>query len=525
MNLTRIARLIFAHRMHEVESWKGREVSLQQRLLSRMLQQARETSFGKDNGFADIVSSVSEGTKIDLPALAERFAATVPLRAYEDFREDVMRMIEGEKDILWTGTCTHFAQSSGTTGGRSKYLPITEEGLKLNHYKGAACSVALYLKSNPASRMFAGKGLVLGGSFATEVETVRKGVVVGDLSATLIERINPLANIFRVPDKHTALLPDWQEKLPLIARKAADADITNLSGVPSWMMQVLLKVLEIKGATTLREVWPHLEVFFHGGISFAPYREEYRHLCEGLDMHWSEVYNASEGYFGVQDGESDSPALTLLVDAGVYYEFLLLGSDKPVGISDLVPGRVYELVITTVNGLWRYRLGDTVRIESADPLRFTVAGRTKSFINAFGEELMEDNAERALAEACSLEGCSIHNYTVAPVYAHDRVKGRHQWLIEWKRKPKDTESFARVLDERLRALNSDYDAKRSHDIFLDPLMVTPVPRGTFERWLAASGNGKIGGQRKIPRLSNDRAIADSIESLLQPGSSSCPQLL
>lgn len=502
MSLTKIARLAFAPKVREVDSWTGREAGLQERLLARMLHKARNTSFGKTNGFAHLIADSSSG-------LAERYAETVPLRSYEDFREDVMRMIEGDKDVLWPGVCNHFAQSSGTTGGRSKYIPITEDGLKNNHYKGASYSVALYLHSNPDSRMFSGKGLILGGSFATEVVAVRKGVVVGDLSATLIERINPVINHFRVPDKHTALLEDWQEKLPLIARKAAEANITNLSGVPSWMMQVLLKVLELRGARSLKEVWPNLEVFFHGGISFAPYRREYDRLCEGLDMHWSEVYNASEGYFAVSDC-SGAKGMRLLVDTGVYYEFLPLGTETPIPLSELQEGKVYELVVSTINGLWRYRIGDTVRVESVKPLRITVAGRTKSFINAFGEELMEDNAERALAEACRLTGASILNYTVAPVYAHGRQKGKHQWIIEWKEEPDSTDEFTELLDHHLRMLNSDYDAKRSHDIFLDLPDVVTVPRGTFERWLSTSGSGKLGGQRKIPRLSNDRSIADAI---------------
>lgn len=507
--ITRIARMIFEAKVREVESWKGREASFQSALLARMLHKARNTKFGKENNFSDILSSGPATT------LTERYAASVPLRTYEDFRDDVMRMIRGEKDILWTGVCNHFAQSSGTTGGRSKYLPITEDGLKNNHYKGASYSVALYLHTNTHSRMFSGKGLILGGSFANEVVDMRKGVVVGDLSATLIERINPVVNFFRVPDKHTALLADWQEKLPLIAEKASKADITNLSGVPSWMMQVLLRVLEIRKADSLKQVWPGLEVFFHGGISFAPYREEYNRICRGLDMYWSEVYNASEGYFAVtarpQHSSDASPsAMTLLVDTGVYYEFLPLGSETPVHLDDLQPGKVYELVVSTINGLWRYRIGDTVRVESLAPLCITVAGRTKSFINAFGEELMEDNAEKALAAACSVSGASISNYTVAPVYAHGSDKGRHEWLIEWKNRPADIDAFVKTLDDNLRRLNSDYDAKRSHDIFLDKPLVTDVADGTFHRWLSTVGSGKLGGQRKIPRLSNDRSIADAI---------------
>ena len=508
MDLTSMAKLAFAKNVRDAASWKGREAFFQASLLLHMLHKAADTRFGKSNGFKDIIES-SAASPLSLP---EIYSSAVPLRQYEDFREDVMKMIDGEKNVLWPGVCSNFAQSSGTTGGRSKYLPITEEGLHKNHYRGASFSVGLYLHSNPSSRMFSGKGLILGGSFATEVDIIREGVVVGDLSATLIERINPLANYFRVPDKHTALLSDWQDKLPLIAEKAAKANITNLSGVPSWMMQVLLKVLEITECESLKDVWPNLEVFFHGGISFAPYREEYNRLCKGLDMHWSEVYNASEGYFAVGDN-TGAPGMLLLVDCGVYFEFLPLGADKVVSLSDLQPGKVYELIVSTINGLWRYRIGDTVRIESVDPLRISVAGRTKSFINAFGEELMEDNAERALAEACRISGASIHNYTVAPVYAHGKEKGRHQWIVEWKKKPADISSFAVELDTQLRKLNSDYDAKRGHDIFLDIPDVVSVPKGTFHKWLASSGSGRLGGQRKVPRLSNSRDIADSILSL------------
>lgn len=504
--LTKIARLAFAGNIKEVNSWNGREGEFQQRQLASMLSKARDTKFGKANGFTDILNRAKTS---GIDSLASAYAETTPLRNYEDFREDVMRMVEGEKDVLWPGLCRNFAQSSGTTGGRSKYIPITEDGLKYNHYKGATYSVALYLNSNPSSRMFSGKGLILGGSFATEVVKMRKGVVVGDLSATLIERINPLINFFRVPDKRTALLEDWQEKLPLIARKAADARITNISGVPSWMMQVLLKVLEIKGASSLKEVWPGLEVFFHGGISFAPYREEYNRICQGLDMHWSEVYNASEGYFAISDN-SGQPGMTLLVNSGVYYEFLPLGSETTVSIDKLEKGKVYELVVSTINGLWRYRIGDTVRIESVAPLKISIAGRTKSFINAFGEELMEDNAEKALAKACAETKASIHNYTVAPVYAQGTRKGKHQWLIEWIQQPSSIETFTEILDRELRSLNSDYDAKRSHDIFLDAPLITTLPAETFHRWLTTFGSGKLGGQRKVPRLNNTRDIADAI---------------
>lgn len=510
MDFTWIIRKVFSRMARNAESWNGKEPQLQRALLAGLLRRARSTAFGRSNGFSSILGEDRASLHDDdlLRLIEERFIERVPLRSYEDFREDIMKMISGQPDILWPGVCSNFAQSSGTTGGRSKYIPITEDGLRHNHYKGASYSVALYLMDNPASRMFSGKGLILGGSFATEVVEMKKGVMVGDLSATLIARVNPLVNMFRIPDKHTALMENWSQKLPLIAEKASKSNITNLSGVPSWMMQVLLKVLEIKGADSLKEVWPNLEVFFHGGISFSPYREEYLKLCEGLDMHFSEVYNASEGYFAVS--KQDCKGMLLLVDSGVYYEFLPLGADKPVSIHDLQKGKIYELIVSTVNGLWRYRIGDTVRIESIEPLTISIAGRTKSFINAFGEELMEDNAEKAVAEACRLTDSSILNYTVAPIYAHGKDKGRHQWLIEWKKKPASIDEFTHILDINLRKVNSDYDAKRNHDIFLDIPEVVSLPHGSFLRWLSSSGSGKLGGQRKVPRLSNTREIADEI---------------
>ena len=503
MDLTAIARHIFAFRSREMASWCGREGEFQKRLLIRMLQKSRSTVFGRDHGFSEILESHDP---------VEEFRNSVPIRDYEAFRSYIVKMMDGAHDVLWPGKCDYFAQSSGTTGGRSKFLPVTKDSLKLNHYKGASCTVALYLDENPKSRLFSGKGLILGGSFATDFHPHRNNVRIGDLSASLIQQINPLANLFRAPDKKTALLEDWTVKLPLIAEKAADSNITNLSGVPSWMMRVLIKVLEIKNADNLKEVWPNLEVFFHGGISFAPYRDEYAKICRGLDMHWVEVYNASEGYFATGD-TTDGAGMLLLVDAGVFFEFLPLGAEKTVGIDSLQIGKVYELVITSCNGLWRYRTGDTVKIESLAPLSITVAGRTKSFINAFGEELMEENAERALSEACRQTGASVANYCAGPLYAHGREKGHHQWIIEWNREPDSVERFADILDEELRKINSDYDAKRGHALFLDAPEIIVARHGLFDLWLSESGNGKLGGQRKIPRLHNTREIIDRLIAL------------
>lgn len=492
-------------KVKEIHSWEGNESDLQRRMLVKLLEKAASTEYGRKYGFGDIAASTD---------VEEVYRKEVPACDYEQIRSFVMQMVKGEPNVLWPGHCRNFAQSSGTTGGRSKYIPITDDGLRENHYKGASCSVAAYLASNPESKMFSGKGLILGGSFANslDVEEHKPEIMVGDLSATLIQRINPFVNHFRVPDKSIALMEDWEEKLPLLAEKAAASNITNISGVPSWMLRVILKVLELKQTEKLKDVWPNLEVFFHGGISFAPYREEYNRLCEGLDMHWSEVYNASEGYFGFGDC-TGQPGMLLLLNSGVYYEFMPLGSEEAIGVDQLKEGKVYEMVVSTCNGLWRYRIGDTVRIESIKPLRISVAGRTKSYINAFGEELMEENAECAIAAACKKCGCQIINYTASPVYAHGNERGRHQWIIEWRRKPESEEKFAEVLDEELRKLNSDYDAKRAHDIFLDLPEVVSARHGLFDKWLSRQGSGKLGGQRKIPRLNNSREIADRLIEL------------
>lgn len=506
IDFTPIARLVMGNRSRRISSWEGREGEIQQRQLLRLVRHASDTEFGRNNGFRDVAESKEP---------CRCYRNLVKTSDYEDFRTDIMRMTEGEPDLLWPGKCCNFAQSSGTTGGRSKYVPITPEGLKINHYGGAADSVGCYLLANPRSRLFSGKGFILGGSFETELKPSDPHVRVGDLSATLIDRINPLANLFRVPSKQTALLSDWSIKLDALADESVNANVTNLSGVPSWFLKVLQKILEKTGKEQISEVWPDLEVFFHGGISFEPYREEYRHICSSPKMHYFETYNASEGFFAVQRGlgEGRQP-MQLLLDCGVYYEFMPLGGTEPVGVEEVEPGKVYELIITTVNGLWRYHLGDTVRIESRSPLLITIAGRTKSFINAFGEELMENNAEQAIAMTCRDTGASVRNYTAAPVFADNQTRGCHQWLIEWIREPRDKDEFAMLLDSNLQRLNSDYAAKRSGTIFLDPPMITDAPRGLFDRWLHHRGNGKLGGQRKIPRLSNDRTIITSMLSMI-----------
>lgn len=475
----------------------------QMRILRQLLRRARHTLVGRRYGFGAIGSY-------------RQFASALPLSEYEDIRPDVMRMVAGEADILWPGHCRRFAQSSGTSGGKSKYIPVTDDGLRHNHYDGAAVSVAQYLSLYPDSRLFAGKALILGGSFANELNITAPDICVGDLSATLIDRINPLVNFFRVPGKDIALMPDWNKKLPALAKAAMHCDITNISGVPSWFMTVLRTVVEEAGATTIHDVWPNLEVFFHGGIAFGPYRDQYRAITAPARMRYCENYNASEGFFAAQDTR-EGGSMRLITDAGVFFEFV-----RPEDIGDpharavpaweVEPGRTYAMTISSCNGLWRYIIGDTVRIESVEPLRISIAGRTNSFINAFGEEVMVWNADEALARACRRTGAAAADYTAAPVYASCGTKGHHQWLIEWTTPPAcGNEAFADILDSELQAVNSDYQAKRAGNIFLARLELTEAPQGLFDRWLASTG--KLGGQRKIPRLCNDRHIIEKILAL------------
>lgn len=489
-------------RIKESGNFEKYEDEIQFAQLKKLLKSAAETEYGKRYGFKQICSY-------------NDYRSQVPLVRYEDIRDYVMRMLKGEKDILWHGVVKNYAQSSGTSDGKSKYIPITQEGFRHCHYQGTFDTVAHYLKLNPDSRVFDGKAFILGGSFANEIHP-GNNVKVGDLSANLIDNMNPLANLVRIPSKQIALLEDWSVKLPALAEASLNQNVTNISGVPSWFLSVIKEVLKRKGVDNIHDVWPNLEVFFHGGISFRPYREQYNAITDYSKMHYLETYNASEGFFAVQTSW-DSPGMMLIPDSGIFYEFIPLSeTDKEfpetVAIDGVEKGKTYELVISSSNGLWRYRLGDTVRIEQTNPVKITIAGRTKHFINAFGEELMVYNADEALERTLKECGGAIANYTVAPVFATRTSKGRHEWLIEFEQMPDNMEQFAETLDRHLKEANSDYEAKRFQNLFIDRLTIVTARHGIFDEWLKNRG-GKLGGQRKIPRLSNDRTIMEELLKL------------
>ena len=497
MSITSIIRPFLVKRAGRLDRYATQTADIQQRVLQQLLSKAADTEYGQRFGFDSIRSY-------------DDFAQRVPLNSYEELKGYIDRMRHGEKHVLWPGQVQWYAKSSGTTNDKSKFIPVSKQCLHDTHYAGGTDAVCLYLRNNPKSRLFDGRALILGGSHAPNYNLPHS--LVGDLSAILIEHINPLVNLVRVPSKRVALLADFEEKRDLIARRAMQCRITNLSGVPSWMMAVITRVLEFSGKDTLDQVWPHLEVFFHGGVAFTPYREQYQRLIPSQGMHYMETYNASEGFFGLQNDPTD-PAMLLMIDYGVFYEFIPL---EEVGRPDAhaLPlwqvecDRQYAMVISTSGGLWRYQIGDTVRFTSTEPYKFVISGRTKSFINAFGEELVVDNAEKGLQEACRLTGARVSEYTAAPVFMDNAGRCRHQWVVEFDKAPADTEAFARCLDEALQRINSDYEAKRYKDITLQRLELISAPRGLFNEWLKS--RGKLGGQHKVPRLSNNRDIIEQV---------------
>jgi len=497
-------KVAFVRRTRQIKKYAAHAVKIQDEQLYKLVRKAKNTEFGQRYGFAE------EGfSYID-------FSNRVPLSTYDEIKPWIEQMLKGEKNILWPGLCKWFAKSSGTTSDKSKYIPVTDYALKHTHFRGGTDSVVIYLMLNPNSRIFTGKGLILGGSFTREF--FPKGIKCGDLSACLIQNVPSPVNHVRTPHKKIALMSEWESKLRALTLNTMNVNVTSISGVPSWMMGVLKEVLKQKNAKDITEVWPNLEVFFHGGIAFGPYRDQYNKLIPSPNMHYLETYNASEGFFGIQNSWDDH-SLLLLIDNRIFYEFIPMeefsddtSSMKAIPLKDIEIGKNYAMVITTP-GLWRYIIGDTVKFTQKNPYKFIITGRTKAFINAFGEELMVSNADEALEMTCKELNAQIAEYTAAPTFAQDNKKARHSWIIEFTKQPEDLELFAEILDKNLQKVNSDYEAKRYKGIFLDRLELTPAPSGTFNSWLKMK-KGKLGGQIKIPRLSNSRNYYEELLKLI-----------
>lgn len=503
--LTEIARKVLLRRMTDIERYATDAVGIQRGVLQHLISRAQMTEYGRNHMFGAVRSY-------------DDFRRYVPINGYDQLKNDIERMRHGEENILWPGKVRWYAKSSGTTNDKSKFIPVTREGLDRIHYAGGTDTVRIYLNNHPESRLLDGRGLILGGSHSPNYSLPNS--LVGDLSAIMIENINPLVNMVRVPSKRTALLSDFELKRERIANEVVGKNVTNLSGVPSWMMSVLVKVLEISGKESIDEVWPNLEVFFHGGISFGPYRSQYEKLIRSKKMNYMETYNASEGFFGIQNDPRDH-AMLLMIDYDIFYEFCPMDAmnddgtvrdaSKIVDLSGVELYKNYALIISTSCGLWRYLIGDTIQFTSRNPYKFIITGRTKSFINAFGEELIVDNAEKGLEYACQMTGAEISDYTAAPVFMDSDAKCRHQWLIEFKTMPDDMDRFIDNLDTFLQQINSDYEAKRYKDITLQQLEVIPARQGLFHDWMEK--NHKLGGQHKVPRLSNSRAYIDELLSM------------
>ena len=495
--LTHIIYQYFRPRQQAIGRFAEDAGQIQFEQLMHLVRKAERTAWGRKYDYRSIRTYAD-------------FAGRFPVQTYDQVKGEIKRMINGEADVLWPGRCCWFAKSSGTTSDKSKFLPVTSDILRHCHYQGGFDTVSLYLRNHPESRFFRHKGLILGGSHSPS--PLNRSAHCGDLSAVLLQNLNPLVNLVRVPKKETILMDEWESKIKAIVEQTYQADVNSLSGVPSWMLVLLKAILKKAGKQYVTEVWPNLEVFFHGGISFEPYREQYKQLIPSDKMQYMETYNASEGFFGLQDDPAD-PSLLLMLDYEVFFEFIPvneLDADNPkiLPLQEVETGKNYAMVITTSGGLWRYLIGDTICFTSRNPYKFIISGRTKHFINAFGEELMVNNADQAIRITCQKTGAIVKEYTAAPLFLLDKAKGKHQWLIEFEKAPESLEDFARLLDETLKGLNSDYEAKRYKEISLQPLEVIVAREGLFYAWL--NSKGKLGGQHKIPRLSNDRIILEEL---------------
>jgi len=490
-------------RIHQIELFMKYPHEVQTEWLRKLLSTARNTEWGRQYDFKSILTP-------------DQFKKRLPLFDYDSMKGSIERLRLGEQNILWPSEIKWFAKSSGTTSDKSKFIPVSQEALEECHFKGGKDLLSIYCNNHSETRLFDGKAIAMGGSHQiTEVNN--ELYYQGDLSAILIQNLPGWVEFLRTPNLAIALMDEWESKIEMMAKATIQHDVTNISGVPSWTLLLFKRVLKLTGKSNILEVWPNLELFVHGGVNFLPYREQFRQILPSDKVNYLETYNASEGFFGIQDRIKANDML-LMLDYGIYYEFIPIeeiGLEQPrvYSLEQVSLFTNYALVITTNAGLWRYQIGDTIQFTSLDPYRIKISGRTRNFINAFGEELIIDNAEKAMSIACNRSNAIVTEYTAAPIYLSGDHKGAHEWLIEFEKKPEDLAFFTSSLDTALKSLNSDYEAKRYNGLMLAEPLIRIVPPNTFYDWLKSKG--KLGGQHKVPRLSNDRKYVDEILQLLQ----------
>ena len=498
-----IMNWVMKKRIHDIDLFLKYPIEVQKELFNNLIKTARKTDFGQQYRFKDIQN------------IAE-YKERVPIFTYEKFYPYIEKLLNGKQNIIWPTEIKWFAKSSGTTNAKSKFIPVSQEALTDCHFKGGKDMLSIYFNNHPNSKMFTGKGLAIGGSQQINQFDSNSNSYYGDVSAVIMSNLPFWAQLARTPKLEIALMSEWEEKIERMAKTTIQENVTNIVGVPTWTVVLLQRILEITGEKHIHEVWPNLEVFIHGAVSFGPYEAIFKKLAPSKKMNYLETYNASEGFFGIQD-RSDSKDLLLMLDYGIFYEFIPLenvndGHPKTLGLEEVELNKNYALVISTNAGLWRYMIGDTVKFTCLDPFRIRISGRTKHFINAFGEELIVENAEQAIKKACMKTNATIGDYTAGPRYLDMGKKGGHEWVIEFNELPDDKDTFINTLDNTLREANSDYDAKRYKDIALEAPVVHFASKGTFYSWMKK--RGKLGGQHKVPRLANDRKYIEDILSLM-----------
>ena len=495
--ISRLARI----RQWRTENWLQNPIATQREVLQDLVTHAQYTEIGRKYGLTKLFSITD-------------FKSSIPIHEYEDIKPYVERLMNEEEHLLWNTPVNWFAKSSGTTSSKSKFIPITKESLEDCHFQGAKDVLSLYYIANPESDLLTGKGLVIGGSH--QLSVVNDNIQFGDLSAVLLQNTPYWGQWLRTPELSIALLDEWEEKIEKLAKSTIKENVTSLSGVPTWTLVLLKRILEITGKEKIADVWPNLELYIHGGVSFVPYKQQFEKVI-GKPINYVEIYNASEGFFAAQDDVSQDGML-LFLNHGIFYEFMPVeeyGKSNPrtIGLSKVEIGKHYAPVITTNGGLWRYLIGDTIVFTNLSPYRIKVSGRLKHYINAFGEELMIDNADNAIAIACQKTNSVVNDYTAAPKYFDASSNGAHEWLVEFEKQPNNINEFAYELDCALKTLNSDYEAKRHKDIALQMPIIKALPKGLFLQWL--SKKDKVGGQHKVPRLSNTRVYVDEILGMME----------